>query len=133
MDKNKWTTLKGSRRTPTNRSVHDRQMNKSLDAGCRDDSLRATRIIEFPNNAVKDKNMFIAIRNLIAGSSPEDETQTSFSKVKILPPVKLLIILVRTTFLQSPTSPAVSTFFFKKSNLYETTFVYSTCSTISIN
>ena len=110
--------MKGSRRTPTNRSVHARQMNKSLDAGCRDDSLRATRIIEFPNNAVKDKNMFIAIRNLIAGSSPEDETQTSFSKVKILPPVKLLIILLsfslRTTFLQSPTSPAVSTFFFLK-------------------
>lgn len=120
MDKNKWTTLKGSRRTPTNRSVHDRQMNKSLDAGCRDDSLRATRIIEFPNNAVKDKNMFIAIRNLIAGSSPEDETQTSFSKVKILPPVKLLIILLSFSqnYFSSKSNFAggFNFFFFKKAN-----------------
>ena len=69
---------------PTNRSLVARQRYKSLDGGWREDTLwSATKIREFPRNAVREKKMMIADRrNEYCSNSPaKDEEHTSSSNV----------------------------------------------------
>ena len=78
--------------TPTNRSVVAKQRYRSLDGGCREDSLqRETRMREFPKNAVMERRMSTATKQIdsCCWSPPtkEGEHSSSWNDFVWLPPL----------------------------------------------
>ena len=82
---------------PTNRSVVARQRYRSLDGGCRGDSLeRATRMREFPANAVMERKMSTATKKIDSCCwSPltkEGEHCSSWNDFVWLPPLLKFVV-----------------------------------------
>ena len=85
---------------PNNRSVVARQRYRSLDGGCKEDSMwRATRIREFPENAVMKRRMLTAKKQIddYCWSPPTKEGEHSSSWndfVWLLPLLKFVVDII---------------------------------------
>ena len=95
-----YRALRGRKARPTNRSVVARQQYRSLDGGCREDSLwSATRIRKFPANAVMERGISTAKKQIdnCCWSPPTKEgehSSSSYDFVWLLPLLKFVVDII---------------------------------------
>ena len=92
-----WVAARGWVARPTNKSVVARLRYKSLDGGWRDDSLlRATRIRKFPRNAVMERKMLIAEKEIDCCWNPttKEGEHSNTLNPSIPPTVEFVVVII---------------------------------------